>query len=85
MVVPTREVPVDEGVFNLELRKFLKHFGITAQREIEKAVEAALRDRKLAGNEVLPVTATLVIPGVLSTLEINGEIALGDPGSADRR
>jgi hypothetical protein len=68
---------VNEDVFNLELRKFLKRFGVTAQREIEKAVEVALRERKLAGNETLPVRATLTIPGVLPTLEINGEIALG--------
>jgi hypothetical protein len=67
---------MDEEVFNLELRKFLKRFGVTAQREIEKAVEAALSERKLAGNEVLPVQATLSIPGVLPTFEINGEIAL---------
>jgi hypothetical protein len=71
-----QEVSVEEGVFNLELRKFLKGFGVTAQREIEKAVETALRERKLAGNEILPVHATLSIPGVLETLEINGDIAL---------
>ena len=70
---------MEEDVFNLELRRFLKGFGVTAQREIEKAVEAALRERKLAGNEILPVHATLSIPGVLSTLEINGEIALASP------
>jgi hypothetical protein len=68
---------VEEEVFNLELRKFLKRFGVTAQREIEKAVETALRERKLAGNETLPVHATLTIPGVLPAFEINGEIALG--------
>jgi Family of unknown function (DUF6494) len=71
-----QEVSVEEGVFNLELRKFLKGFGVTAQREIEKAVETALRERKLAGNEILPVHATLSIPGVLETFEINGDIAL---------
>jgi hypothetical protein len=71
---------VDEDVFNLELRKFLKRFGVTAQREIEQAVETALRERKLAGNEILPVYATLSIPGVLSALEINGEIALASQG-----
>jgi Family of unknown function (DUF6494) len=67
---------VDEDVFNLEVRKFLKGFGVTAQREIEKAVETALRERKLAGHEVLPVRANLNIPGVLATFEFNGEIAL---------
>jgi hypothetical protein len=67
---------MDEEVFNLELRKFLKHFGITAQREIEKAVDAALQSGTLAQEGVLPVRATLTIPGVLPELLIDGEIAL---------
>ena len=76
---------MEEDVFNLELRKFLKRFGVTAQREIEKAVETALRERKLGGNEILPVYATLSIPGVLPAFEINGEIALVSQGPPGRR
>jgi translation elongation factor EF-G len=76
---------VDEDIFNLELRKFLKRFGVTAQREIEKAVEAALQQGGLSGEEVLPVRATLTIPGVLSEFHIDGEIALSPSGSAGRR
>ena len=71
---------MDEEVFNLEVRKFLKRFGVTAQREIEKAVDAALKRGTLKGKEVLPVRATLAIPGVLSDLEIDGEIALANHG-----
>jgi len=67
---------MDEEVFNLEVRKFLKRFGVTAQREIEKAVDAALQRRALTGNEVLKVDATLTIAGVLPQLHIDGEIAL---------
>jgi hypothetical protein len=67
---------MDEEVFNLEVRKFLKRFGVTAQREIEKAVDAALQRRSLTGSEVLKVDATLTIPGVLPQLHIDGEIAL---------
>jgi helix-turn-helix protein len=67
---------MNEEVFNLELRKFLKHFGVTAQREIEKAVDAALQRGAITGEKVLPVRATLVIPGVLPELHIDGEIAL---------
>ena len=67
---------MDEEVFNLEVRKFLKRFGVTAQREIEKAVDTALQNRSLTGNEVLKVDATLTIPGVLPQLHIDGEIAL---------
>jgi hypothetical protein len=67
---------MDEEVFNLEVRKFLKRFGVSAQREIEKAVDAALKRRSLTGQEVLKVDATLTIPGVLPEFHIDGEIAL---------
>jgi translation elongation factor EF-G len=70
---------MDEDVFNLELRKFLKRFGVTAQREIEKAVAAALEQGSLTGNEVLEVHATLEIPKVLPVLRIDGEIHLQSP------
>ena len=67
---------MDEEVFNLEVRKFLKRFGVTAQREIEKAVDAALQRRDLKGDEVLEVHATLTITRVLPQLQIDGKIAL---------
>jgi ribosomal protein L1 len=67
---------MDEELFNLEVRKFLKRFGVTAQREIEKAVAAALERRTLKGNETLEVYATLSIPEILPELTIDGTIAL---------
>ena len=70
---------MDPAVFNLELRKFLKKFGVTSQREIENAVEAALERGTLRENEVLPVRATLEIPGVLKGFAVDGEIALTQP------
>ena len=70
---------MDEEVFNLEVRKFLKRFGVTAQREIEQAVDAAVRAGTLKGTEVLRVEATLGIPGVLPELRIDGELALSGP------
>jgi Family of unknown function (DUF6494) len=70
---------MDEEVFNLEVRKFLKRFGVTAQREIEKAVLAALQQGRLLGDEALPVKATLSIPSVLPVLHIDGEIHLQSP------
>jgi hypothetical protein len=75
---------VDEEIFNLEIRKFLKRFGVTAQREIERAVSAALQSRALSGNEVLKVDATLTIPGVLPELHIGGDIALGSRPAESR-
>ena len=73
---------MDPDVFNLELRKFLKRFGVTAQREIEGAVENAMASGALRGTEVLPVHATLTIPGVLKELTVDGEIALALPPPA---
>ena len=37
---------MDEKIFNLEIRKFLKNFGITAQSEIEKKVRESLDNGK---------------------------------------
>ena len=73
---------MDPDVFNLELRKFLKRFGVTAQREIEGAVETALASGALRGAEVLPVHATLTIPGVLKEFNVDGEISLAGPPPA---
>jgi hypothetical protein len=67
---------MDEEVFNLELRKFLKKFGITAQREIEKAVQVGIERGALTGNETLHVQATLSLGSLLPGLRIDGEIAL---------
>jgi hypothetical protein len=65
----------DESL-NLTTRQFLKRFGVTAQREIERAIRARLEEGTLRGNESLRVRATLAIPGVLDELEITGEVAL---------
>jgi uncharacterized protein DUF6494 len=65
--------------FNLEIRRFLKRFGITAQREIEKAVEAALAAGSLTGRETLPVHATVTIPGLLPATTIEGQLDLTAP------
>ena len=40
---------MNEDVFNMSLRKFLKKVGVTSQREIEKAVRAALEFRPPQG------------------------------------
>lgn len=67
---------MDEETFNIETRKFLKTFGVTAQREIEKAVRAALEDGRLQGDEALRVRATLVIDGLAPDVLVEGSIAL---------
>ena len=67
---------MNEEVFNLSIRKFLKHFGVTAQREMERAVRAAIDDGTLRGGETLPVRATLVVEGVVADFHVDGELAL---------
>ena len=74
---------MDQDVFNLDLRKFLKRFGVTAQREIEQAVTDAVKSGALKGDETLVVKATLTIPGVLDELRVDGEIGLSRPASRE--
>jgi hypothetical protein len=74
---------MNEDVFNIDLRKFLKRFGVTAQREIERAVADAIERGALTGSETLTVRATLTIPDVISELRIDGEIGLAQPASRD--
>jgi hypothetical protein len=74
---------MNDEVFNLDLRKFLKRFGVTAQREIERAVAEAIERGTLTGNETLSVRAVLTIPNVVAELRIDGEIGLAQPSSRE--
>jgi hypothetical protein len=67
---------MNEEAFNLSVRKFLKHFGVTAQREIEKSVYAAIGAGKLKGNERLKARARLEIEGLPAELVIEQDITL---------
>ena len=68
---------MNEDVFNTSLRGFLKKVGITSQREIEKAVRAAVASGRLKGNERLPAKMTLTLAGVSLAYEVTDEIELG--------
>jgi hypothetical protein len=70
------EAIMNEDVFNTSIRKFLKTLGVSAQREIEKAVRQAVADGKLKGNEKLSANATVALAGISLTHEIKGEIEL---------
>ena len=67
---------MNEDAFNASIRKFLKTLGVTAQREIEKAVRQALADGRLKGSEKLPATAVVTVAGVRLSWEVAGEIEL---------
>jgi hypothetical protein len=66
-----------EDVFNTSIRKLLKEFGVTAQREIEKAVRQAVAEHLLKGSERLPTKLTLSIPAVGLTFNVEGDVDLG--------
>jgi hypothetical protein len=67
---------MNEDVFNMDLRKFLKKVGVTSQREIEQAVREAIDAGKLKGTEKLKVKAHLTIEGLSLKHDIDGEISL---------
>jgi len=54
---------MNPDTFNMSIRKFLKHVGVHSQREIEAAVEGAMKAGKLKGNERLPAKMTLTLGG----------------------
>ncbi len=67
---------MNEDVFNMELRKFLKKVGVTSQREIEQAVRDSLDSGALTGSETLKARVTLSVEGLDLTHHIEGDISL---------
>ena len=67
---------MNQDTFNMSIRKFLKHVGVHSQREIEAAVERAIKSGKLKGNEKLPAKMTLTVGGVELNVAFDDTIAL---------
>ena len=67
---------MDEEVFNLDVRKFLKKVGIQSQREIEHAVRYNIEKGTLSGTETLPASVVLLVPDIGVKVSIEGEIDL---------
>ncbi len=67
---------MDEEIFNMQIRKFLKNVGVTSQRKIENAVRAGLEDGTLKGEETIRAKVTLSIETLGLSTEIDGEIDL---------
>jgi hypothetical protein len=65
---------MNDDKFNLSLRKFLKHVGVTSQREIERVVREASPTK---GKGPLKVKMVLTAEGTDLKHEVNGEIDLG--------
>ena len=67
---------MNEDVFNMSIRKFLKKVGVTSQREIETAVRQAIADGKVTGDQALPVKVRLDLGAVGLSVDIDGSIEL---------
>ena len=67
---------MNEDVFNMEIRKFLKRVGVTSQREIENAVRAAADDGRLGSKGKVMLKMTLEAPEIGLKHEIADEISL---------
>ena len=67
---------MNEDVFNMEVRKFLKKVGVTSQHEIEEAVRAAIESGKIMGKETLEAKVVLTIDKLGLSHEVDGTIML---------
>ena len=71
---------MEQEIFNLSIRKFLKMVGINSQREIEQAVQKALEGKpgspRLSGDETFAARVTLEIPSLGVKVPFEGEIRL---------
>jgi hypothetical protein len=67
---------MDEEVFNIQLRKFLKKVGIQSQREIEQAVRDGIASGALQGNETLKASVRLQLSETGLDVTIEDDIKL---------
>ena len=67
---------MNEEVFNMQIRKFLKKVGIQSQREIEQAVKQSIEKGSLVGKEKLETSVLLEVPSIGLKVSIDGEIEL---------
>ena len=67
---------MNEDVFNLQIRKFLKKVGIQSQRAIEKAVREKVESGELTGSEKLTASVRLVVEQAGIDHSIEDTIAL---------
>ena len=67
---------MDEDVFNIQLRKFLKKVGIQSQREIEQAVRDGITSGVLKGTETLNASVRLQLGETDLDITIKDDIKL---------
>jgi hypothetical protein len=67
---------MNDEALNMSIRKFLKTVGVNSQLAIEKAVQKAVADGKLKGNEAFPAAMTLSVGKLSLEVKFDGEIRL---------
>ena len=67
---------MNDEALNMSIRKFLKTVGVNSQLAIEKAVQKAVADGKLKGNEAFPAVMTLSVGKLSIEVRFDGEIKL---------
>lgn len=67
---------MNEDVLNMSVRKYLKKLGVTAQREIERAVAEAVRDGRVPADARLPVRARIQVDGIGLDITVDGTLEL---------
>ena len=68
---------MNEDVFNMSVRKFLKQVRVTSQREIETAVRQAIATGRLKGKRGLTARMTLSLEGLELDHVVEATIELG--------
>ncbi len=66
----------DDDKLNLEIRKFLKRVGISSQREIERAIYAAVESGQLDVDGTVHARATMELPDLGKTVIIEADLEL---------
>jgi hypothetical protein len=68
---------MNEDVFNIEIRKFLKEVGVTSQRVVEQAVHDAIKSGRLKGGEALEARMVLTVDAIGVRHSVDGTIKIG--------
>nr|WP_298249002.1 DUF6494 family protein [uncultured Halomonas sp.] len=67
---------MNQDAFQHSIRKLLKTVGVNTQQEIEKAVQQAIDEGTLKGDEHLPARVTVEVDGISLALTFDGDITL---------
>jgi hypothetical protein len=67
---------MNDEALNMSIRKFLKTVGVNSQLAVEKAVQKAVAEGRLKGNESFPAAMTLTVGKLNLDVKFDGEIRL---------